>query len=148
MHTHLMTRISSEWGAISTYIWLMAHSTGALQQAIAQPLQDEVSHLAKFWGFSRWMFADSYIHQLSFSTKTLFAMLRHHKHERTHGEEVLGQSLDCGTIRLGMEVGFILSRVMTRMHRWNRDLTSSHLHHLFGAPLSLSHHSQQNAIAA
>ena len=51
VYRHTLSRISTEWGATSVYLWLMAHSTGALQQALAQPLQDEVNHLAKFWGF-------------------------------------------------------------------------------------------------
>jgi hypothetical protein len=32
MRIHLMMRISSEWGAISTYLWLMTHSTRPLQK--------------------------------------------------------------------------------------------------------------------
>lgn len=135
LHDHVLTRISTEWGAASVYLWLMAHSTGALQQAIAQPLQDEVNHLAKFWGFSRWAFADPYLKQLKFSTQAIFELLKHHKGERTHGEEVLGQVLSLETVSHGVALTFTMMRVMVRLRAWNRELTDSYLKHLFGQPI-------------
>jgi hypothetical protein len=64
VYDHLSSRISTEWSAIAVYLWLMAHSTGELQVAIAQLLQDEINHLAKFWGFCRWAFGHSAMDQL------------------------------------------------------------------------------------
>jgi hypothetical protein len=56
------------------YIWLMAHSTGALQMAISQPLQDEVNHLAKFWGIARWSFGNSALSNAIATTKQLLQL--------------------------------------------------------------------------
>ncbi|MEM6447507.1 MAG: hypothetical protein AAF704_13230 [Cyanobacteria bacterium P01_D01_bin.123] len=129
-HRHTLGRISTEWGALSVYLWLMAHSTGELQQAIAQPLQDEIGHLAKFWGFSRWAFAAGFLHQLSGTTRNLLRLSQHHRGERTHGQDLFAMHLD--RLQPSVEIGFTLARVMVYMRAWNRELTGSYLRHLFG----------------
>jgi hypothetical protein len=129
IYDHLLGRISTEWGAASVYLWLMAHSTGPLQQAIAQPLQDEVNHLAKFWGFSRWAFDGSYFAQLKGSTKNLLNLSTHHRGERTHGDNILRKATTVDAI----ELAFMFSRVMVRLRQWNKELSDSFLIHLFGA---------------
>jgi hypothetical protein len=135
-YKHVISRLSTEWGATSVYLWLMVHSTGALQQAIAQPLQDEINHLAKFWGFSRWAFSQSYFNQLKGSTKNLISLLKHHQIERTHGNDVFNTSLSLKQLYLVWELTFTFTRVMVRLRRWNRELSRSYLRHLFGtAPM-------------
>jgi hypothetical protein len=129
---HVITRISTEWGATAVYLWLMAHSTGALQQAIAQPLQDEINHLAKFWGFSRWAFGATYSEQLQGSTRNLLALAKHHQGERTHGEELLNSSRSVDELSNAIELAFSLMRVMVRLRSWNQELSHSFLKHLFG----------------
>ncbi len=133
---HVLARITTEWGAVSVYLWLMAHSTGELQQAIAQPLQDEINHLAKFWGFSRWAFADSFLHQFQGSTRHILALLRHHKSDRTYGNDLLGRTHRLHNIVLAVELSFTLLQVMVRLRLWNRELSHSYLKHLFGQPLT------------
>jgi hypothetical protein len=128
VYAHTLSRISTEWGAVSVYLWLMAHSTGALQQAIAQPLQDEVNHLAKFWGFSRWAFAGSYYTQVKGSTQNLLSLAKHHRGERTEGGNLLGKATTVDAI----EFAFVFSRVMIRLRTWNRELSPTLLFHLFG----------------
>jgi hypothetical protein len=134
VYNHTLSRISTEWSAVSVYLWLMAHSTGALQQAIAQPLQDEVNHLAKFWGFSRWAFEQSYYGQVKGSAKNLVELLKHHKGERTEGEHLVGKATTIDAI----ELAFSFSRVIVRLRSWNQELSHTLLVHLFG----------ENAIAA
>ena len=128
VYNHTVSRISTEWSAVSVYLWLMAHSTGALQQAIAQPLQDEVNHLAKFWGFSRWAFEQSYYGQVKGSTKNLLGLVKHHKSERTEGDNLTGKATTVDAI----ELAFMFSRVMVRLRAWNQELSHSFLTHLFG----------------
>jgi hypothetical protein len=130
---HLISRISTEWGASAVYLWLMAHSTGALQQAIAQPFQDEVNHLAKFWGFSRWAFGASYGEQLQGSTRNLLSLAKHHQGERTHGNELLNSGNSTEELAHAIELAFSLMRVMVRLRNWNLELSPSYLRHLFGA---------------
>lgn len=128
---HMLSRIATEWSAVSVYIWLMAHSTGALQQAIAQPLQDEIGHLAKFWGFSRWALGDSYRQQVQGSGGYLLGLLRHHKGERSGAEDIL--RLNSETLASGVELTFALTRVAVRLRTWNQELSVSYLRHLLGA---------------
>lgn len=132
LYNHMIARISSEWSAASIYLWLMSHSTGELQQAIAQVLQDEINHLAKFWGFSCWLWSDSYLHQLQGTTKNLIAMLRHHQDERTEGKDIVSQALGLNHLLLVVELTFTLTRIMIRLRRWNQQLSSSYLNYLFG----------------
>lgn len=130
LNHHVLSRIATEWSATSVYLWLMAHSTGELQRAIAQPLMDEVNHLAKFWGFSRWTFETSYRQQLQGSVQHLIALLQHHQDERTHADSLLQLNRD--TLIYSLELTFTFSRVMVRLHRWNQELSYSYLRHLLG----------------
>ncbi len=132
IYRHLSSRISTEWSAIAVYLWLMAHSTGQLQQAIAQLLQDEVNHLSKFWGFSRWAFGSSAIEQLQVSMQDILGLLKHHKSDRTDGQDVLSAPQIIGHLPHAVELGFTFTRVMVRINRWDKELTQSYLKHLFG----------------
>jgi hypothetical protein len=138
LYQHTISRISTEWGAVSVYLWLMAHSTGALQQAIAQPLQDEVNHLAKFWGFSRWAFAAPYWQQCNDVGQYLFGIIRHQKQERTHGQDLVQKSVATDELVHGVELVFVFTRIMVRLRAWQPELSNSFLHHLLGAELSLA----------
>ncbi len=132
LYKHILSRIATEWSAVSVYLWLMTHSTGELQQAIAQPLQDEINHLAKFWGFSRWAFANSYFKQLKGSTQYLAGLLKHHQGERTHGNNLLNKTLNPENVTHAVELTFTFMRVMVRLHSWNQELSYSYLKHLLG----------------
>ena len=131
-YRHLCSRISTEWSAIAVYLWLMAHSTGQLQQAIAQLLQDEVNHIAKFWGFSRWAFGSSAMEQLQVSMQDMVGLLQHHKRDRTDGQEVLSVPQILGHLPHVVALGFSFTRIMVCLSQWDRELSSSYLRHLFG----------------
>lgn len=130
---HLISRISTEWGAVSVYLWLMAHATGELQLAIAQPLQDEVNHLAKFWGFSQWAFANSYLSQFTGSALNLMHLLQHHQAERTHGNDLFRQTQHIGEVVHVVELAFTFTRVMVRLRAWNAELSPSFLRYILGS---------------
>ncbi|MGA7933331.1 MAG: ferritin-like domain-containing protein [Kovacikia sp.] len=132
LHKHVLSRIATEWSAASVYLWLMAHSTGELQRAIGQPFQDEINHLAKFWGFSRWAFADSYHQKLKGSTQNLIVLLKHHQNERTDSTDLMDKTLKLENLTHAVELLFTLVRVMVRLRTWNQELTYSYLRHLLG----------------
>ncbi len=138
LYAHTISRISTEWGAVSTYLWLMAHSTGALQQAISQPLQDEVNHLAKFWGFSRWAFAVPYWQQCNDVGRYLLKILRHQQQERTHGQDLVQQSISKKELVHGVELAFVFTRILVRLRFWQPELSRSFLDHLLGSELVLA----------
>ena len=59
LYRHGLHRIATEYGATCLYIWLMAHTTGALQDVLEELAQDEINHMTKFWGFGVWTFPDT-----------------------------------------------------------------------------------------
>lgn len=61
LYLHGLHRTMTEYGATCLYLWLMAHTTGALQQVFAELVQDEINHMTKFWGFGVWLFPESYL---------------------------------------------------------------------------------------
>jgi hypothetical protein len=129
---HLVGRISTEWGATAVYLWLVAHSNGALQEAIAQPLQDEINHLAKFWGFSRWAFGSTYGGQVKGSARNLLSLVQHHRRERTHSDDLVNSKRSMEELSNAIELTFSLMRVMVRIRAWDQELSNSFLKHLFG----------------
>jgi hypothetical protein len=136
LHHHVHSRITTEWSAAAVYLWLMAHSTGALQAAISQPFQDEINHLAKFWGFSRWAFGDTYADQFKGSTRHLVALVNHHQHERSTDVTTTGSPAK--SLPQAIELTFTFLRVMVRLRAWNRELSPSYVRHLLG-PLPQQH---------
>ncbi|MEB3179416.1 MAG: ferritin-like domain-containing protein [Nostocaceae cyanobacterium] len=129
IYNHSLSRITTEWSATSVYLWLMAHSTGELQQAIAQPLQDEVNHLAKFWGISYWAFGDSFLTRLQGTTKNLIGLFKHNQGERTHSNDILQISYALPSV----ELAFTFTRVMLQLYYWHKTLNFSYLEYLFGS---------------
>ena len=56
LYRHGMHRVATEYSATCLYLWLMAHTTGPLQQVFLELVKDEVNHMTKFWGFGVWLF--------------------------------------------------------------------------------------------
>jgi hypothetical protein len=59
LYRHGLHRVATEYGATCLYLWLMAHTTGALRQVLAELTTDEVNHMTKFWGFGVWAYPDT-----------------------------------------------------------------------------------------
>jgi hypothetical protein len=115
-YTHTLSRVSTEWGALSVYLWLAAHSTGELQKVVVQPLQDEVNHLAKFWGFNYWAFTQRYTQSLKKAMQSLWILIGHHQQERSQSQSLLKETPQHQQLRILIELAFTLSRVMVRPH--------------------------------
>jgi hypothetical protein len=58
LYQHGLHRVVTEYGAACLYLWLMSHTTGTVQQVLGELLQDEINHLAKFWGMGMWLYPD------------------------------------------------------------------------------------------
>ena len=63
LYRHGVHRVATEYGATCLYLWMMAHTTGALQQVLQELLIDEVNHMTKFWGFGCWAYPKASIYQ-------------------------------------------------------------------------------------
>lgn len=59
LYRHGVHRVATEYGATCLYLWMMAHTTGALQQVLQELLIDEVNHMTKFWGFGCWLYPEA-----------------------------------------------------------------------------------------
>ena len=59
LYRHGLHRIATEYGATCLYLWLMAHTTGALRIVLEELTQDEINHMTKFWGFGIWAYPES-----------------------------------------------------------------------------------------
>jgi hypothetical protein len=125
--THLMSRITTEWSACAGYIWLMSHCTGELQKAIAQIVQDEVNHLAKFWGFTRWEFQYSFFKCIRHGTIELIKLFLFHRNERSETRE--GSSSEHW--QEVIETLYAFNRVVVQLYRWNKNLKYEFLNEIF-----------------
>ncbi|MEN8445768.1 MAG: ferritin-like domain-containing protein [Cyanobacteria bacterium J06555_13] len=63
LYRHGVHRVATEYGATCLYLWMMAHTTGALQQVLQELLIDEVNHMTKFWGFGCWAYPEASVVQ-------------------------------------------------------------------------------------
>lgn len=59
LYRHGIHRVATEYGATCLYLWMMAHTTGVLQQVLQELLIDEVNHMTKFWGFGCWLYSEA-----------------------------------------------------------------------------------------
>ena len=63
LYRHGVHRVATEYGATCLYLWMMSHTTGALQQVLQELLMDEVNHMTKFWGFGCWAYPEASVQQ-------------------------------------------------------------------------------------
>ncbi|AFZ36710.1 hypothetical protein Sta7437_3203 [Stanieria cyanosphaera PCC 7437] len=58
LYRHGLHRIATEYSAVCLYLWMMARTTGTIQQVLQELLQDEINHMTKFWGFGKWLYSN------------------------------------------------------------------------------------------
>ena len=102
---------AAEVSAVAGYSWLMAHSTGALQHAVAQPFQDELGHLSKFWGFYREAFPEEN------TATTLAGVTRSLAGMAVQNSKELSASGDLKGDRVGMGLAF--GQVLASTVHWD-----------------------------
>ena len=137
LYRHGLHRVATEYGATCLYLWMMAHTTGALQAVLAELLVDEINHLTKFWGFGLWAYTDSSPWKIG---QTLGkAVLRKIHCRETQGS--LLHTLHRMTDELAWEQWSLTNRltflytfdqVMRSLWAWNRTLTPTYLESLLG----------------
>ncbi|MEO1404401.1 MAG: ferritin-like domain-containing protein [Cyanobacteria bacterium J06635_1] len=139
LYRHGLHRIATEYGATCLYLWMMAHTTGALQSVLAELLIDEINHMTKFWGFGLWAYPDSSFFKVG---QTLFNALR----EKWQNPQIQGSLLH--TLgRMTKELSwaewsftnqaslmYTFGRVMYQLLQWHQSLTPNYLRALLGEP--------------
>ncbi|PZD73820.1 hypothetical protein C1752_01741 [Acaryochloris thomasi RCC1774] len=142
LYIHGLHRVATEYGAACLYLWLMAHSTGPLQVAIAEMLRDEVNHMTKFWGFGLWAYPDSSILKV---VKTLVGaalgkLCRRQPSQASliHTLRRMAQVLHWSAWSWGNKLTFTWTFmvVLLRLWRWSWSLTPAYLKSLLGTQIS------------
>ncbi|WGV26351.1 ferritin-like domain-containing protein [Halotia branconii] len=133
LYRHGLHRVATEYGATCLYIWLMAHTTGALQDVLEELAQDEINHLTKFWGFGVWAFPDTSMIQIG---QTLLKT-RSPNYQRNNLLRTLRRmmkTLNWSSWTLSNKVTFIFTFIyaMHRLWNWNNSLTPKYLQGLLG----------------
>jgi hypothetical protein len=133
LYRHGLHRVATEYGATCLYIWLMAHSTGVLQDVLEELVQDEINHMTKFWGFGVWAFPDTSLVRVG---RTLMKT-RHQNYKRNNLLRTLKRMM--GTLKwndwsLSNQASLIFTFIyaMRRLWIWHSSLTPEYLQELFG----------------
>jgi hypothetical protein len=159
MYRHGLHRVATEYGATCLYLWLMAHSTGALQRVLEEILLDEINHMTKFLGFGVWAFHSS---DQTHSDSLLWGILPRHWDRRSHlspqaTRQMHGNSFKRSVLELvrtfgrvmdlvnwqawhpisKLELTYTFMSVLRQILRWRNGLTPAYLQELFGHPRSI-----------
>jgi hypothetical protein len=155
MYRHGLHRVATEYGATCLYLWLMAHSTGALQRVLEEILLDEINHMTKFLGFGIWAFHSS--DRTDFKS-SLWGIAGRHWERRSplnpqiNGNHYWRSALDLVRtfVRVmdlvnwkvwhpisKLELTYTFMSVLRQILRWHSDLTPAYLQELFGNPPSI-----------
>lgn len=140
LYRHGLHRVATEYGASCLYLWLMAHTTGALQAVLAELAVDEINHMTKFWGFGVWAFPESSLIQIGM---TLLQSMKGRLAYRGDRSSLIGTlqrmtqvlSWNSWSWTNRVTFAFTCTCVLHRLWRWNRGLTPAYLQSLFGAPM-------------
>lgn len=137
LYRHGLHRVATEYGAACLYVWLMAHTTGALQSVFHELLLDEINHMAKFWGFGVWAYPKSSISQVGWTVlQTMKGQIAYQRDRSS-----LVGTLHRMTSVLGWQAWSMSNRstfaltcfhTLRLLNRWNRALTPAYLQNLLG----------------
>jgi hypothetical protein len=139
LYRHGLHRVLTEYGATCLYLWLMAHTTGSLQQIMAELVRDEINHMTKFWGFGVWAYPET---SLWYASASLLQSMRGNvKYSREYSSLVgtldrMQTVLGWSTWSWQNRMTFLSTCTSTMQHlwRWHHTLTPEHLQALFGVP--------------
>ncbi|MGB3653007.1 MAG: ferritin-like domain-containing protein [Rivularia sp. (in: cyanobacteria)] len=133
LYRHGLHRVATELSATCLYIWLMAHTTGALQDVLEQLAIDEINHMTKFWGFGVWAYPDTSAIKI---TKTLIKT-RHQKYTRNSLIRTLKRMMqtlkwNSWSFSNKSSLLFTFSFAIHQLWIWNNTLTPKYLNEIFG----------------
>ncbi len=139
LYRHGLHRVATEYGAACLYLWLMAHTTGALQDVFEQLLIDEINHMTKFWGFGVWLFPDiSFLNVGNILVKTRSQDYKCNSLLRTLKRMMEKLNWKSWTLTNKATLIFTFIYTMHRLMAWTNSLTPDYLQELLGKQQSLS----------
>ncbi|MEH2202440.1 ferritin-like domain-containing protein [Nostoc sp.] len=132
LYRHGLHRIATEYGATCLYIWLMAHTTGALQDVLEELAQDEINHMTKFWGFGVWTFPDTGLMRIGRTLiKTRSQTYQRNNLMRTLRRMMGTLNWNAWSLTNKTTLFFTFAYTMHRLWSWNNTLTPKYLQDLF-----------------
>ncbi len=136
LYQHGLHRVVTEYSAVCLYIWLMSHSTGTIQQILAELLQDEVNHLAKFWGMGMWLYPNAEEQLIGYLLSQINTILPVSCESKSRAKSNLKSTFQRMMSVLNWQSWPILSRgeliytfiwTLSKMWRWSSKLTPEYL---------------------
>ncbi|ALF54188.1 hypothetical protein ACX27_17245 [Nostoc piscinale CENA21] len=134
LYRHGLHRVATEYGATCLYLWLMAHTTGALQDVLEELAKDEINHMTKFWGFGVWTFPDTGLIRIT----TTLIKTRSQNYERNNLMRTLRRMMNtlnwnAWTATNKATLLFTFTYTMHRLWKWHNSLTPEYLQNLFAS---------------
>ncbi|MDZ8241571.1 MAG: ferritin-like domain-containing protein [Nostoc sp. ChiQUE01a] len=140
LYRHGLHRIATEYGATCLYLWLMAHTTGALHDVLEELAQDEINHMTKFWGFGVWAFPDTGLIRIGRTLiKTRSQNYQRNNLIRTLRRMMATLNWNAWSLTNKTTLLFTFTYTMHRLWTWNNTLTPKYLQTLFETPQSINH---------
>ncbi|MFN6516259.1 MAG: ferritin-like domain-containing protein [Nostoc sp. CreGUA01] len=135
LYRHGLHRIATEYGATCLYLWLMAHTTGALHDVLEELAQDEINHMTKFWGFGVWAFPDTGLIRIGRTLiKTRSQNYQRNNLIRTLRRMMATLNWNAWSLTNKTTLLFTFTHTMHRLWTWNNTLTPKYLQTLFETP--------------
>ncbi|BAY77644.1 hypothetical protein NIES25_41110 [Nostoc linckia NIES-25] len=135
LYRHGLHRIATEYGATCLYLWLMAHTTGALHDVLEELAQDEINHMTKFWGFGVWAFPDTGLIRIGRTLiKTRSQNYQRNNLIRTLRRMMATLNWNAWSLTNKTTLLFTFTHTMHRLWTWNNTLTPKYLQTLFENP--------------
>jgi hypothetical protein len=132
LYRHGLHRIATEYGATCLYLWLMAYTTGALQDVLEELAQDEINHTTKFWGFGVWAFPDTGLMRIGRTLmKTRSPNYQRNNLIRTLRRMMATLNWNAWSLSNKTTLLFTFTYIMHRLWTWNNTLTPKYLQELF-----------------
>ncbi|PMB47600.1 hypothetical protein CEN39_24105 [Fischerella thermalis CCMEE 5201] len=133
LYRHGLHRVATEYGATCLYLWLMAHTTGTLQDVLEELVLDEINHMTKFWGFGVWAYPDTGLLRIG---RTLIKT-RHQNYMRNNLLRTLKRMMatlkwDAWSLNNKATLIFTFTHTMQRLWIWHSRLTPEYLRSVFG----------------
>ncbi|MEA5565608.1 ferritin-like domain-containing protein [Anabaena sp. UHCC 0399] len=134
LYRHGLHRVATEYGATCLYLWLMAHTTGALQDVLEELTKDEINHMAKFWGFGVWAYPDNGLIRITNTLiKTRSQTCQRNNLMRTLRRMMNTLNWNAWTLTNKTTLLLTFSYTMHRLWKWNNTLTPQYLNNLLGS---------------
>ncbi|MBW4644977.1 MAG: ferritin-like domain-containing protein [Goleter apudmare HA4340-LM2] len=133
LYRHGLHRVATEYGATCLYLWLMAYTTGPLQDVLEELAQDEINHMTKFWGFGVWAFPDTGLMRIGHT----LIKTRSHNYQRNNLMRTLRRMMatlnwNAWTFTNKTTLIFTSTYTMHRLWSWHNSLTPKYLQDLLG----------------